>query len=291
MSYHIDLHTHTNASDGTLTPTELVNDAFEHGIKVIAITDHETIDGIDEARIAAKEKNIEIIPGIEISCDEENFKDIHIIGLFIDDKNPNIIEFCNKVKEERIQQKKQMIEVLIQHGLDITFEEVAKLVKYSFGRPHIAHVLVKKYPERFPNIQSVFDTYLGRDKLAYIPRKNKTAIRNAVDLINKAKGIAILAHPGRESSHDKEKIIQFFKSNGGEGLETNYCYEWANGISKSISDEMNNSFIKMAKELKLINSGGSDFHGSNRRYVELGASGIDVQTLDVIRQKHLQKTQ
>jgi 3',5'-nucleoside bisphosphate phosphatase len=283
MSYSIDLHTHTNTSDGKLTPTELVNEASERNVTSIAITDHETVAGIDEAKEAGKEKNIKIIPGIEISCDGE-FKDTHIIGIFIDYKNKELQSFCENVRNQRIEQKIKMIRKLQQLGFNITFDEVATIATFSFGRPHIAQVLADKYPERFKGIPDVFDQYLGRGKPAYLDREMKVPLEEGIRIINAAGGIAILAHPLRSFSGDVERLIALFKEKGGQGVETNYRYDLIEKCTKEESDKMNQKLAELAEKYNILQSGGSDFHGrSGRENAVVGSAGVDENTFEKLK--------
>ncbi len=269
----IDLHIHTNESDGELAPAELVDLAIKSGLQCIAITDHDTIDGCRKAIDYAKNKKIKIIPGIEISCyeEEKGFGEVHVVGLFVDYENPLLAAFCENIKTERINQKKLMIKKLQELGFDITFEEVCKIAHHSFGRPHLAKILVQKYPQQFPNVKSVFDQYLGHGKPAYVGRINQTKMKDTVDLIKKARGIAILAHPGVYSANDALVLLKYFLECGGQGLETYYPYDLVNGITVKEAQSKNSFFKKYAEEHGLLQSGGSDFHGPGvRKTVKLG---------------------
>jgi len=280
----IDLHTHTNASDGEFSPEKLIDMAIEAGLKAIAITDHDAIASCEKAIEYAKEKDIEIIPGIEISCSKERFDfEVHVIGLFIDYKDPNLIDFCNEIKQDRIIQKKEMIKKLQDLGYDITFEEAIKLAKHSFGRPHLAKILVKKYPKEFPDVRTVFDKYLGDGKPAYVERKEKISIKEAIELIKKSKGIPILAHPGVYTKQGGEQMTHYFIELGGEGIETYYPYEYINKVSGEVSKEMNEFFKKLAEKEDILQSGGSDFHGEIRAIVKLGQLDMPYDILEKLK--------
>lgn len=271
----IDLHLHTDTSDGKLSPEELVEYAVKKGLTAIAITDHDTVDGIQKAADYAKKyskqnKNkIIIVPGIEISCDEKEsgFKEVHIVGLFVDYKNKELIDFTEKIKEQRNSQKKEIIKKLRGFGFEITFEEVARTVKGVFGRPHIARFLVEKYPEEFSSVKDVFDKYLAVNKPAYADRTDRHSIKEAVELIKKAGGTAILAHPGVFKKKDSLQLIKMFRNAGGEGIETYYPY-WIICPELKISKEQNNELVKFyqetARKENLLEGGGSDFHGGDR---------------------------
>ncbi len=265
----IDLHIHTNKSDGELSPKEVVDLAIKKGLRAIAITDHDVVDGVQEAIEYAKDKDIEIIPGIEIGCDESDigFKEVHVVGLFVDHKNKDLVKFTDGIKNQRINQKKNMIDKLQKLGYDITFEEVAKSVGGAFGRPHISKLLIEKYPEQFSSIKDVFDRYLGVGKPAYVDRGNKNTMKDAISIIKKAGGISFLAHPGVYKKEDSMELIKVFKSLGGNGIETYYPYHIICPGLK-IDEEENLKMIgfyqNVLKSMNLLESGGSDFHGSDR---------------------------
>lgn len=139
--HNIDLQCHTTASDGALTPTELVKLAFKKKLKAIAITDHDSVDGIDEALKVAKGKNIEITPGVEISCDDPKFVDTHVLGLLINHKNKTLNSLLKKSQKYREQQKRDIIKKFKKLGFNISYREVNALAKGEIGRPHIAKVI------------------------------------------------------------------------------------------------------------------------------------------------------
>ncbi|MCK4669946.1 MAG: PHP domain-containing protein [Nanoarchaeota archaeon] len=282
----IDLHSHTNASDGEFSAEELVDIAVRSGLKAIAITDHDSVNSCEKAVEYAKDKDIEIIPGIEISCieEEKSFDEVHVLGLFVDFNNPTLVEFCKSRKESRIRQKKRIIGRLQQLGFDITFEEVARTVEDSFARPHIAAVLLKKYPEEFDSVWDVFDKYLEKGKPAYVKPKNKISIKTAIDVIKKANGVAFLAHPATYNDEDTAELIDFFVNLGGEGIETAYPYDKNRvGVPKEESDRKNQFLKKIANNKGLLETGGTDFHGSIRK-VSLGETGISFEDFQKLKQ-------
>ena len=260
----IDLHIHTNASDGEPSPKELIDKAISKGIKIIAITDHDSVSGIQEALDYSKNKEIEVVPGVEISCDEEEvgFFDVHILGLFIDHKNKELNDLLTKLKQERIIQKKEIIKKINDLGYDITFEELKKETGDSFGRPHIAKILMRKYPN-FSSVSQVFSELIGKGKRAYVDQK-KCLIKEAIEVIKKAGGIAILAHPAVFRLKDVPELIDLFLKSKGDGLEVYYPYDKIYNIDKKESEERMGLIKKIAEEKNLLISGGSDYHGSVR---------------------------
>lgn len=287
----IDLHTHTNASDGEFPPEKLIDLAIKSGLKTIAITDHDTINSCQKAVECAKNRDIEVIPGIEISCyeEEKGWVEIHILGLFVDYKNSELIRFCQNIKEERIKQKKKMIKKLQDLGFDITFEEAIKSAGYSFGRPHLAKILIQKYPNKFPNTKEVFNQLLGKGKSAYVERSDKIRIKEAIGIIKKAEGIPILAHPGVYEKEDAFTLIDCFIQSGGQGLETYYSYDLVNGLTKEESDKKNRLFRKYAEEHNLLQSGGSDFHGEIRKTVKLGQLEIPESVIFSLKTENMKQ--
>jgi predicted metal-dependent phosphoesterase TrpH len=265
----VDLHLHTTASDGELAPWQVVELAIKNKISAIAITDHDTTDGIKGAMEYAKGRNIEVIPGIEIRCDqpETGFAEIHVLGLFLDIESNAMKNFSIEAKNERINQKKLMIKKLNSLGYGITFEEVYKEVGASFGRPHIAKILMKKYPREFSSMQEAFDKCLGVGKPAYVDRVKKVKMKQAIDTIKKAGGLAFLAHPGVYRKEDSLELIEMLIKNGGDGIETYYPYHMivpSLKLNKSQNMEMVKFYQGIANSRKLLETGGSDFHGGKR---------------------------
>ena len=265
----IDLQSHTTASDGELSPDQLVDLAIERGIKALAITDHDSLNGIAPAIEHSKDQEIEIVPGIEISCDaaEHGFKKVDVLGLLIDPNNKKLADLTKTIKEERVIQKKKIIEKLNKIGFDISFEEVAKNVKGSFGRPHIARVLVKRYPKEFATIEEAFQKYLGEGKPAYADRRDRVLLNHAIKLIKGANGITILAHPGVFKKEDSLVLIDKFINLGGEGIETYYPYQIIVpelNLDEEENKEMISFYKDIAKKKKILESGGNDHHGRDR---------------------------
>ncbi|MFH0837537.1 MAG: PHP domain-containing protein [Candidatus Aenigmatarchaeota archaeon] len=283
----IDLHIHTCFSDGRLTPEQVVDLAIASGLSAIAITDHDVINGIEPALDYAKNKNIKIVPGIEISCDENElgYNEVHVIGLFIDYKNHELMKFCEEIKKQRIEQKKKIIKNLQTIGFNITYEEVEKTVGASFGRPHIARVLVKKYPDKFSSTKDVFDKYIGIDKPAYVDREDRHSIKTAIEIIKKANGLAILAHPGMYKD-DSAELIKIFSLLGGQCIETYYPYHIIfpdMKIDIEENEKLVKTYQKITHSLKLLESGGGDFHGGNRD--TLGTMKIPDSVLEKLENK------
>src|SRR3989338_1390328 len=265
----IDLQNHTVASDGELTAEQLVDLAVEKNLSAIAITDHDSIGSVKKAIEYSKGKNMEIVPGVELSCDDPlfNYDKIDILGLLIDPDNKKLNNLLEHIKNKREENKKRIIEKLKNLGYEIDYEDVKKTVKGTFGRPHIAKYLLKKYPNEFSSVRDVFDKLIGRGKKAYLDTKGRVSIKDGIKTIKEAGGVAILAHPGVYQKEDSVKLIDYFIDNGGDGIETYYpyhiiCQELK--IDKKGNQEMMNFYKKIAKSKKLLESGGNDHHGNYR---------------------------
>lgn len=256
----VDLHTHSTKSDGSMTPTELVNYAVEKGLAAIALSDHDTTDGIDEALAAAKGKDIEVIPAIEFSTEYDG-RDIHIVGLYIDYHSQEFEKYLQDFRDARILRNQKMCKKLAEHGIDITYDELhAHYAGSVLTRAHYAaylmeHGYVKSRSE-------AFDRYVGDYAPCFVPREKVTPMQ-AVELILKVGGIPILAHPilYHLSKPKLEKLIQDLKAVGLVGIEAIYS-------TYSTSEEA--LIRQLAKKYDLLLSGGSDFHGCNKPKLDLG---------------------
>lgn len=283
----IDLHTHTNASDGELSPEELISRAVGKGLKAIAITDHDTVAGVHAALKFAKPGGPEVVPGIEVSCYEirAGFDEVHILGLFIDCQDKRLIKFTESTMEERTKQKKRIISNLNMMGYEIDFSEIKGIENFSVGRPHIAKILASKYPDEFCSVQDVFDKLIGNGKPAYTKREERVNIGDAVKIIHKAGGKAFLAHPGVYTEKDSMDLIMMFVNAGGDGLETFYPYHASFPGRYDLKKEKEKiAFYRMvAKKHGMLESGGTDFHGKLRD-ADLGSLGINYSILAKIKE-------
>lgn len=242
-----DMHVHTTASDGSLNINEIILLALQLGLEGIAITDHDTIGGLEEAVALGEKLGFSIIPGIELST-EYGDKEIHILGFFIDFRQSWIKEKIAELQNARINRIVKMVDKLKVLGYDVNVEEVLTIAgKGSVGRPHLANILHKKGYFSYP--QEAFQRLIGRGGKAYVPRFKMTP-NEAISLIKKAGGIPVLAHPGLSQA---DHLILPLSREGLMGIEVFHPDHKANDESK---------YLRMAKEYKLIITGGSDFHGS-----------------------------
>ncbi len=279
----IDLHVHSSRSDGTLSPKELVDYAIKKGLKAMAITDHDTVDAIDEMLEYAKDKPIEIIPGIEYST-EYNKRDVHIVGLFIDHKAPVFVKYLENFKQSRVNRNYKLCANLQKAGIDIEYEKLLEMFPNAvITRAHYAKYLLNKGYVKSTN--EAFDRYLG-DHTPYFVHREKITPQEVIEVTLQAGGIPILAHPvlyglGKEQL---EILVCTLKKYGLMGIETIYS-------TYTPSDERH---IKaLAKKYNLLQSGGSDFHGSNKPGLDLatgyGRLYIDEEILNNMKKTLEQK--
>ncbi|MBU1199390.1 MAG: PHP domain-containing protein [Nanoarchaeota archaeon] len=260
----VDLHLHSNKSDGKLSPKEIIDEAVQLGLKAIAITDHDTIEGSKEAIKHGKGK-LEVVPGVEINCyeKEKGFPEIHVLGYLFNPEAKPINEILQKASEERFYQKEKLVENLQKMGYDISIDEVLQMAGGEVSRAHVAQILLKKYPDEFSSIPEVFEKYIGTHCPAYVERVCKSTVNMAVEAIIKSGGIAVLAHPGAYKDKDAIELIKYFTECGGKGLEIWYPYEKIfghEGVTKEDEKRKITLFKKIAQEKNLLMTGGSDFH-------------------------------
>lgn len=256
----VDLHVHSNHSDGTYTPTELVDYAIAKNLTAFALTDHDTTDGLAEAVRYAKGKHIEVIPGIEFSTEYEG-KDIHILGLYIDYERPEFQEKIQAFVHSRILRNQKMCSNLVQAGIDISYEALTDTYPNAvITRAHYAKYLWDKGYVK--SMAEAFDRYVGDHCPYFVPREKVTPVQ-AVTLILEAGGIPILAHPTLYHFSDArlEKLIQTLKEAGLLGIEAIYS-------TYTAGEERQMKWL--AKKYNLLISGGSDFHGANKPKLDLG---------------------
>ena len=262
----IDLHVHSTFSDGTLTPTQLVSLAVKSNLEAFALTDHDTTDGIDEAIRAAKDMDLEVIPGIEFST-EYNGKDIHILGYYINPYNEYFNECVCEFRNSRERRNKKMCAKLCSLGINIDYDEfIAEYPDSVITRAHYAKYMVQKGIVK--SIEEAFEKYIGDTCPGFVPREKITPSQ-AVSLILKCGGIPVLAHPilYKYSDSDLEKLVSELKKAGLKGIETIYS-TYSNLDEKLIR--------KLASKYKLLITGGSDFHGSNKPNLSLGCGRGDL---------------
>ena len=256
----VDLHVHSTRSDGTYTPTELVNYAVEKGLSAFALTDHDTIDGIDEAVAAAKGKPVTVIPGIEYST-EYLGRDVHIVGLFIDYKAPAFVEYLSRFKQSRIDRNHKLCKNLQGAGIDITYDALIQMFPDAvITRAHYAkYLLAKGY---VTSLKDAFTRYIG-DHTPYFVHREKITPEEVIQLTLEAGGVPVLAHPTlyHLGNEQLDILVSTLKSKGLVGMECIYS---------TYSPAEEREMKALAAKYELIPSGGSDFHGENKPGLDLG---------------------
>ena len=258
----IDLHIHTTASDGSFTPEQVVNMALETGLYAIAITDHDTIDGVAPAMEAAEGKPLRIISGVEISS-TYNGRDVHILGYNIDIENSFLIKNLNAVRNMREDRNAQMCALLQEHGMDITMEELySRSTSRTLTRGSMGHLMIEKGYVK--DMNEAFAKYLSKNAEipCYVPRFKMT-VEDAYKLINYAGGVCVVAHPVRYKMSD-EQYYEMFRAFKRIGLK---CIEAIHSDNKTGDEE---KFTQMARDCNLKITGGSDFHGASKPAISIG---------------------
>ena len=260
METGIDLHTHSTASDGSDRPGLLVRNAVRAGLSAVALTDHDTVSGLEEASAAARSAGLRFVPGVELSTALHG-KEIHIVGLFIDPVSAGLVRFLEERRADRDARNAQMIARLNEAGYPLTEEEVREAAGgESTGRPHMARVLVRK--GFFPGMKEAFDACLKRGRSCYVPRK-PVPPSDGIRVIHEAGGLAFWAHPvlAAPSRSAMRRVLREMAPAGLDGIETRYSM-YTPVQEKASSD--------IAHEFQLLESGGSDYHGLNSPGVQLG---------------------
>jgi predicted metal-dependent phosphoesterase TrpH len=258
----IDLHTHTTASDGRLTPEELITHAEEAGLCAVAITDHDTVDGIAPARRHAQKIGMPFVPGIEISAEYNATGTMHILGYFIDETTGSFSEALAFLKRARKKRNPLIIQRLNHYGVNITMEDVRQEAgSGQIGRPHFARAIVRK--GFAPSIPEAFERYIKKGAPCYV-NKERFSPQRAIELIRAAGGIPVIAHPKTLNIDFNQEFPRFLgrlKEMGLMGLEAYY-------YSHSKSEE--EYFLGLSRKSSILATGGSDFHGDNKPKVALG---------------------
>jgi len=270
MTKSADLHIHTCCSDGTMSPEEVVQDALHCGIHCIAITDHDTVDGIAPAIAAAKGQDLEVLPGIELSS-EINGKDVHMLGYLFNWQDASLLEQLKEMQNARAERMKKMIQKLEALGIhNISFEEISGSARTTaLGRPHLAAALVEK--KIVGNMRAAFDKYLAEGAPAYVPKFKQTP-QEAVKLIKGFGGIAVLAHP---MLSNVDELIPTLVAAGLGGLEAHY---------PNCSVNVMQFYEGLARKHHLVVTGGSDAHGAAKKHTFIGKVRIPYDLVEKLKQ-------
>lgn len=276
----VDLHLHSDHSDGRMAPDSLVRLCHNEGLKVISLTDHDTTSGLHEAKKKCSDLNLIFIPGIELGT-VLNGQDVHILGYYVDESDSELQNVLIDIREERINRGIEIVEKLIGLGIAVSLERVLEIANEgSLGRPHIAYALVEMGVAKNP--KDAFDKFIGSGSPAYVPRK-VTSPFEAIEIINRNGALPVLAHPmrsnsksGRDGIKGLNNILPEMKEKGLIGMEVHYG---------DYSVEQIKELKFLSKEYDLVECGGSDFHAAgNPIEIKPGEMG---PPLDVVYQlKH-----
>ena len=271
MTGGVDLHSHTTASDGTLSPRELVRLAARQGVRVLAVTDHDSVSGLPEAIDEAARHSIEIVPGLEINCDVEG-AEVHILGYCVDWQAEWFETFLAGQRAERTARVHRIVERLGELGVSLTADEVFAICKEgSPGRPHVAQAMVKRGYVK--SVREAFDRYLRSGGPANVPRRRLTPVE-AVQVIRRAHGVPVMAHPGLAN---RDEMIPELVEAGLAGIETFYPEHSAGQIE---------AYRTICRERGLIPTGGSDYHGSHTgRANTLGTPHVPLEVWEALKRR------
>jgi hypothetical protein len=275
MPIEADLHLHSHHSDGVLPPPELMRRAREVGLSLVALTDHDTVDGIEEARATAP-AGLEVIGGAELSSSWRG-REIHLLVYGLDPRDEALRGILGPLRTERRERAGRIVERLNAVGVAVTLEEVETIARQSgagerisIGRPHIADAIVRRGAAS--DLDEAFARYLRRGQPAYVPRQT-LPVKDAI-LLARLRGAAIVvAHPALNlGDNDLEALLR----EGLDGLEVHHPKQ---------SEEQRRRLAAMAQRLDLVATGGSDYHGPGRNRHELGSAGVGRDTVDRLRER------
>jgi len=277
----IDLHIHSTFSDGSMSPTELVQYAHQRGLAAISLTDHDTIEGIEEAMSVGNQVGVEVVPGLELSIKHGDCA-VHLLGYFFRPADESLSLALQRLQSGRLERNKVILANLNRLGVDIHLQELEKISGHGqSGRPHIAQILMQKGVVK--NMDEAFHRYLAKGGLAYAPRYEFQA-DEAIAMIKNAGGLAILAHPQQleKSGKNVSVIIGKLRAVGLSGVEVYY---------PTHSRQFKKKLQTMAKKLDLLITGGSDYHGAIRPGTTLAGGkncSVPMHLLETMK-RHLEK--
>jgi predicted metal-dependent phosphoesterase TrpH len=267
----VDLHSHTTASDGALTPRELVRLAARHGVRVLAVTDHDSTEGLAEAMDEAARHDLEIVPGLEINCDVPG-SEIHVLGYCVDWHAGWFQTFLSEQRAERAARVHRIVERLTELGMPLTAEEVFAICREgSPGRPHVAQAMIKRGYVK--SVREAFDRWLRADGPANVPRR-RLAPAEAVSVIRRARGVPVFAHPGLAG---RDEMIPELIEAGLAGIETYYPEHSVAQIE---------AYRETCRRHGLVATGGSDYHGPHTgRATTVGSPHVPLAVWEALRDK------
>ncbi len=271
MANSIDLHTHSTASDGLYAPGELLHRAHDAGLRILALTDHDSTEGLAKAKEAAERLHMDLIPGIELNSDVGE-REIHVLGYFLEYQRPEFQAMLKVLRDARVRRGERMVELLNEQGIHIRWERVRELAQGSVGRPHVAKALMEA--GYVSSIGEAFDKYIGKHSSAYVPRYKLTP-EDAVHLINSANGLAAMAHPITLPGLDELRgWLPGLRAAGMVGLETYYG---------QYTEQEVEELHALADEYGLIPTGGTDYHGPGIHPTPLGGRYVPAESVERLR--------
>lgn len=275
----VDLHTHTTASDGSFTPTQLVQRGARLGLKVMAITDHDSTAGVAEAQATGAQVGVEVIPGVEINTDVPA-SEVHVLGYFVDPQHAELNEKLALIREGRVGRARRMAEVLTEMGAPVDFRRILQIAgEGSVGRPHVAQALLEA--GHVTSYSEAFTKYIGRNSPAYVERM-KFSPAEACALIRRAWGLPVLAHPvffdkyGMIKARFDEAGLPDLLAHGLAGIEVYYSgydavtIEW---------------LLALARKHGLLATGGTDFHGIRPNEPDLGGVYVPMKVVRRLKER------
>ena len=265
-----DLHIHTSYSDGVLSPEKVVSEAVKLGLRAIAITDHDCVDGISPCVEASANTGLEVVPGVELSAAIDE-TEIHILGYFIDWKRSFLVEALRGMQKNRVRRMKKMVRLLNEHGVDVDEKKVFRAAQAdTIGRPHLARVMVEEGMAR--NVKEAFDRYIGDGKPCCV-KHERLDYQKAIDMIKRTGGVPVIAHPGT-MGHDEYfpryiqaglRGVEVFHSNHRQGAQDRY--------------------LRVAEENDLLMTGGSDCHGTDKNGLLIGRVKVSYAVVEKLREE------
>ncbi len=263
-----DLHTHTTASDGTLPPRALVREAARAHLTALAVTDHDSVDGVGEAVEEGARWGIELVPGVELSADVPG-TEVHVLGYFVDWHDPVFAQLLRRLRQGRLDRAREMVRRLNELGVPLTVEEVLRQADGAVGRPHVARALVAA--GHVASFEEAFSRYLARGRPAYVERERFTP-EDAVQAVVRAKGVPVLAHPLWGA--DLERVRRLVDC-GLRGIEVYYPDHSPQDVRR---------FLEWAERFGLVATGGSDYHGPGpASKAPLGSMYVPPGTVEALR--------
>ncbi len=265
--YPVDLHAHSTCSDGALAPSAVVRLAVESGVKALALTDHDTVEGLAEARVVASDCGLELVDGVEISC--WYGREIHVLAYFVDPDDPHLRATLAERKAARLERAHAMGDRLARLGAPIDVKKLIASAEGNVGRPHVARALLDAGHVR--TFDEAFTRFLGRDAPGYVaPSRFESA--DAITLIHEWGGVAVLAHPGVEGIDDS--LLRLVEM-GLDGIEV---------VHPAHDEGQRRKYRRLAERYGLVATGGSDFHGPNESY-RPGTCGVGLDTLEALQRR------